>query len=733
MQPASESPKERPLKRLSGHQLTADLLTVVCMGTTGFLVLFAILGPQEGMEALAIIIPWMIAVAAHFILSLPAFILAWKTGRHLRNSWLYAYFLIFWGFHTVYFVQINEIDAAFMRQVHRFTRPADTELYYLVTERTLRNRNSPPLDMTVRERVLALIEQGANIHYRPPGKLHNRGPLIIAAVRSGEPRLVAALLDHGASVEGPGRGGQTPLMEATRLGHSAVVATLLKRGANPDDPRYRPASPLIEAVRKQDLKTAAVLLQAGAGPDHHPRDSAAPLFYASSKGDAPMLKLLLDAGADPNQLFFQRGTSAMIGAVETGCTPCVRHLLSAGGRPVGVNSRGAGVMSIVLERGLDDIAGLLREALESQDATARKAVGVFSDIYRAVEIKQWDRLKTLMEMGVDPNLTNRRGQTALSLLAARKVWREVDTQAEITAGSLLIKFDAALDKGDPKGRTPLWHTSRSGATELAQLLIAGGADINQATADGVSPLYNALRKGHTNMAAVLLAAGADPNARTNWGMNSDYPLKIAASRGQADTVRLLLDNGAAIQAGTRDLCDLLQRAAKHPQTVKVLAESGVDLNRKDPLGRYPLVVVMRRGEEESIRFLLNAGAYPMITDWRGHQPLHWFAETGQVAALRLALEKYENLRTDRPLLKQTLYRSIRKGQVASVRELLKHGTFYTRMAEVEAVVKWTKPPPAHPRAKAEILALFKQRLGAQIQPSETRSARPILKVVPRTK
>ena len=152
-----------------GNQRVATISTLICMATTGFLVGWAILGPQEGMETLAIIVPWGIAVLTHVVLSLPALLLAWKTGYRWRNIWIFGYFLVFWGFHAVYFIQSSEMDAAFVRNVHRFSQPADDDLYQLLSRRGARKRSDPPLDPAVKVRALALIEQGADIHYRPPG------------------------------------------------------------------------------------------------------------------------------------------------------------------------------------------------------------------------------------------------------------------------------------------------------------------------------------------------------------------------------------------------------------------------------------------------------------------------------------------------------------------------------------------------------------------------------------
>jgi len=617
-----------------------------------------------------------------------------------------------------------------MRKVHGVTRPADTELYRLLSQNAYGRGMASSTDPEVTARALALIRQGADIHYRPPGSHFDRGPIILAAARTGTPELVAAILERGADIEGPGSGSNTPLMAAVRSGNSAVAALLIRQGADPENPRYRPSTPLIEAVRQKDHKTAKALLASGADADFHPKDSAPPLFHAARAGDPKLMTLLLDAGADPKTVCFLH-RSAMVAAVEAGCPPCLKLLIDAGGRPVGSSRRGESVLTMVLENNQPEMTALLREHFNRKGDT-QTAVGTFEDLFIAVREKRWNRLKALLDLGVEPDIANKNQETLLTLIAARKIWRPDDPKAALKAVTLLLDAGADINAADQKGTTPLNLAARTGALEMVRLLIDRGGDINAATTDGRSPLLNAQWKGHTKIVALLLDAGADPDTRTRWGENSDYPLKVAVGRGDADMVRLLLARGIKLKSGSTEVCDLLQRAASDPETIEALAGSGVDLNRQDSRGRYPLAVVLYHGHPDSIKALLDAGARPVLENWRGHQPLIWFAEKGQVSLLRHALETYPDLQSDSELLRDVTYRAIRKGQVAAVRELLNYGTFFTRIAEVEALVKWTTPPPEFPGAKKEILALFKKRLPAA-PPKQKKRTSPVFKLVPSPK
>jgi uncharacterized protein len=103
-----------------------------------------------------------------------------------------------------------------------------------------------------------------------------------------------------------------------------------------------------------------------------------------------------------------------------------------------------------------------------------------------------------------------------------------------------------------------------GHWRLCQFLIEQGADVNKALADtGETPLHAALctadRLSHDLVIKVLLASGADPNCVTKESAETggfmrdcrtkgETPLHRAAAFGNEETIQLLLDARAAIDA-----------------------------------------------------------------------------------------------------------------------------------------------------------------------------------------
>lgn len=148
----------------------------------------------------------------------------------------------------------------------------------------------------------------------------------------------------------------------------------------------------------------------------------------------------------------------------------------------------------------------------------------------------------------------------------------------------LLASGASLDAlGDNYGLT---GASFHGHWQLVQFLVEQGADVNRPEQEtGESALHSALcsehRLGRNRVLRVLLSAGADPNFATKPGVETggfmrdartkgETPLHRAAAFGDEESIKLLLDAGAQIDAKDMNCDTPLSWASWHLRPASIL-------------------------------------------------------------------------------------------------------------------------------------------------------------------
>ncbi len=104
-------------------------------------------------------------------------------------------------------------------------------------------------------------------------------------------------------------------------------------------------------------------------------------------------------------------------------------------------------------------------------------------------------------------------------------------------------------------------------------------------------IWTAVVQGNVGAVQQHASAGIDLNAREP--ANGSTPLIVAAVFGQTEAARVLVQNGAEVDARNNDGSTALLTAAFfcHPETVELLLESGADVNSTNNAGRTPLDTV----------------------------------------------------------------------------------------------------------------------------------------------
>jgi ankyrin repeat protein len=149
------------------------------------------------------------------------------------------------------------------------------------------------------------------------------------------------------------------------------------------------------------------------------------------------------------------------------------------------------------------------------------------------------------------------------------------------------------------------------------------------TADAARPsdeaaLRAAAGKGDTATVKVLLDEGVNVNAKDGDGRTA---LTEAAFWGHADIVKLLLDKGADVFAKKNDGATPSTMAAGHPEIAEMIRRE------------IQLLDVAGKGENKTVKELLDKGAYVNVRDPEGRTPLTEAAWNNHVETVKLLLEK----------------------------------------------------------------------------------------------
>jgi uncharacterized protein len=299
-------------------------------------------------------------------------------------------------------------------------------------------------------------------------------PAILLAARSGQRKILASLLAHGADTEASRSNtfGNTALMEASVRNDTAIARLLLENGA---DVQARDAfgDPALNwAAYYGHVDYAGILLRHGARWDVNSRNGNA-LEIAAQQWHLELLRFFISQGA--GQPLADAPARDLTAAVKAGQIEKVRQQLDAGA------------------------------AADQQDELG------FPLLFWAAAQGDLSMLQLLLERGAAPDAFGLAGYTPLAAAAHF---------GHVELASRLLDFGAQPDAAGPPFRiTPLMCAAMGGQTEMMRLLLYSGADIDrQDTADGFTALMHATANKHKEAVALLVASQANPYIKSHDGV-----------------------------------------------------------------------------------------------------------------------------------------------------------------------------------------------------------------------
>jgi len=477
--------------------------------------------------------------------------------------------------------------------------------------------------------------------------------------------------------------GETPLMAAAELGGVPAAKHLIDAGARVD------ARTIVRAYGSQTTAKGTRTMQGGGQTalqwtlDNYARE-------LSNQQIPPIVTYLISRGADVNAQDVN-GHTPLMAAAQYGDVPLVKELIAKGADPAKRDTDGRDALTWASMTGRSNVAAILAPLATSH-----------MTLFEAATFGKIDQMKRCLDAGADPNALDWRGWTPLMSAVSSNSNEAVN---------LLIDRGAKVNGSGRLGSTALQTAASSGFLDIAKTLIERGADVNQQS-DGEpdgrfrrSPLLAAISASHAAIVELLLThhvdltsheAGANalvsavrqcgtvtngldrhraaprPPKRSddqvlddqwrivevllNHGVsarsNHSQALNLAASKGQAGIVDLLLKHGADINArcasdeGREQDATPLRAAIdgfsidgsgqQHAmETIKLLLSRHADVTIADEDGVTPLQFSVQTRRRDLVSLLLAHGAKVNTVDSDGFTPLMTSAVFCDVAMAQL--------------------------------------------------------------------------------------------------
>uniref|UniRef100_A0A8C7NKX0 Ankyrin 2 n=1 Tax=Oncorhynchus mykiss TaxID=8022 RepID=A0A8C7NKX0_ONCMY len=455
--------------------------------------------------------------------------------------------------------------------------------------------------------VRLLLDRGSQIDAKTRDGLT---PLHCAA-RSGHDPAVELLLERGAPMLARTKNGLSPLHMSAQGDHVECVKHLLQHKAPVDDVTLDYLTALHVAAHCGHYRVTKLLLDKRANPNARALNGFTPLHIACKKNRVKVMELLVKYGAFI-QAITESGLTPIHVAAFMGHLNIVLLLLQNGASPDVCNIRGETALHMAARAGqVEAVRCLLRNGA-LVDARAREDQ---TPLHIASRLGKTEIVQLLLQHMAHPDASTTNGYTPLHISAR---------EGQVDVASVLLEAGASHSLATKKGFTPLHVASKYGSLDVTKLLLQKRAPPDSAGKDrrrsalgwtnGYTPLHIAAKKNQMDIAVVLLQYGAETNILTKQGSGLT-PLHLAAQEDKVAVGEILAKHGANLDQQTK-----------------------VWLCLSYTLGYTPLIVACHYGNAKMVNFLLQNGASVNAKTKNGYTPLHQAAQQGNTHIINLLLQ-----------------------------------------------------------------------------------------------
>ncbi|EKJ69491.1 hypothetical protein FPSE_10316 [Fusarium pseudograminearum CS3096] len=464
----------------------------------------------------------------------------------------------------------------------------------------------------------------------------------------------------------------SPLHRAFDKKHMLIAAFLIVAGADVDEPTTDGDTALMRSIKcgfSEQFARLVIHMKVRINSIDNNGRSALHFSAASDVLEDETLPTLINAGADINLVDYEGHTPLHV-AIQHAHWSAATKLVQAGADLEVRLPDGKAALHLTIAMRNQEFT----QVLISRGANVDRKLREHTPLTMAISTRCTPITAALLDMGANPNLPSRNGNTPL--LAAAATGHDETVRYLIAHGAdptethgqsgytpmhmaahkdkphilrLLAELEAPIDVLDRNGETPLLIAAKLGNSQSILRLINLGADIERVGPDGMSVLSHAVKMGDVDLVTALLELGAGMQMTSMFLSRGsrEYlvpepqttPIHVAAQHARDEILLRLVSYGASLESTIFPGRTPLSVAASHGHvsTVRLLLRLGANTQALTTHG--DTLLFEASANLATLKILLQQGINVNHQNDRGATALHYAALRGHIGGVRMLLEK----------------------------------------------------------------------------------------------